>query len=132
LAISPKSSARRALAADPAPNSIEKVVRYKPTGTDDACWGLDGTRYNEAPTLTGGVCNTMYPKGVSPRVAAGGPVNDDVLKCQLKPIRDEDYLPAALTANEKARLMAIFPSGVCDYSQAGVGQVPLKGTWLKY
>ena len=121
-----------AMAADPAPNSIEKVVRNKPAGTDDACWGLDGTRYNEAPSLTGGVCNALYPKGVSPRLAAGGPVNDDVLKCRLKPVRDEDYLPMVLSAGDKARLATIFPSGVCDYSQAGVEQVPLKGTWVKY
>jgi hypothetical protein len=29
------------------------------------------------------------------------------------------------------RLEAIFPNGVCDYSKPGVGQVPLRGTYLK-
>ena len=63
---------------------------------------------------------------------AGAPVTDDVLKCQLKPIADAEYLPATFNAAEKARLAGIFSSGVCDYSATGVGQVPLKGTWLKY
>ena len=63
---------------------------------------------------------------------AGAPVTDDVLKCQLKPIADADYLPAAFNAAEKARLAGIFSSGVCDYSATGVGQVAMKGTWLKY
>ena len=121
-----------ALAADPAPNGIDKVVRNKPAAAGDACWGLDGARHDEAAALSGGLCNALYPKGLSPRLAAGGPVTDDILKCRLKPLRDEDYLPAVLTPAERARLAAIFPGGVCDYSQAGVEQVPLKGTWLKY
>jgi len=121
-----------AISADPAPLTIDKIVAYKPTSATDACWALDGTRIAEPPTLFGGACNALYPKGVSPRLMAGAPVTDDVLKCQLKPIADAEYLPAAFNAAEKARLAGIFPSGVCDYSATGVGQVPLKGTWLKY
>ena len=63
---------------------------------------------------------------------AGAPVTDDVLKCQLKPITDAEYLPATFNAAEKARLAGIFASGVCDYSAAGAGQVAMKGTWLTY
>ena len=121
-----------AISADPAPLTIDKIVAYKPTSATDTCWALDGTRIAEPPTLFGGACNALYPKGVSPRLMAGAPVTDDVLKCQLKPIADAEYLPAAFNAAEKARLAGIFPSGVCDYSATGVGQVPLKGTWLKY
>jgi hypothetical protein len=121
-----------AISADPAPLTIDKIVAYKPTSATDACWALDGTRIAEPPTLFGGACNSLYPKGVSPRLMAGAPVTDDVLKCQLKPIADAEYLPAVFNAAEKARLTGIFSSGVCDYSANGVGQVPMKGTWLKY
>ena len=51
-------------------------------------------------------------------------------------IRDEgdsrvlDY-KVVLTAEEQARLAAIFPNGVCDWSKPGVNQVALKGTYLR-
>ena len=63
---------------------------------------------------------------------AGAPVTDDMLKCQLKPIAEADYLPVVFSAAEKARLAAVFPSGVCDHSLPGVSQRPLLGTWLRY
>ncbi|MBF8185634.1 hypothetical protein ITP53_07760 [Nonomuraea sp. K274] len=31
---------------------------------------------------------------------------------------------------ERRRLLEIFPSGVCDWTKPGVGQRPLRGTWL--
>ena len=31
-----------------------------------------------------------------------------------------------------ARLKAVFPTGVCDFTKPGVGQVPLKGTYQRY
>jgi len=122
-----------ALALDPSPTSIHKIARHKPGAASDACWSLDGVRHDEPATLNAaGLCNTLYPKGLSPRLAAGGPLTDDILKCRLKPVADDDYLPATFSPSEKLRLAAIFPDGVCDYSKAGVGQAPLKGTWLKY
>jgi hypothetical protein len=63
---------------------------------------------------------------------AGAPITDDVIKCQLKPLDDADYLPAVFAAPEKTRLAAAFPDGVCDYSKPGVGQGVVEGTWLKY
>jgi hypothetical protein len=35
------------MAADPAPASIDKVVRNKPAGANDACWNKTGTRIDE-------------------------------------------------------------------------------------
>ena len=40
------------------------------------------------------------------RYAAGGPLDANVLKCQLKPIDAKDY--AAFSASELARLRSIF------------------------
>jgi len=121
-----------AISADPAPLSSDKVARAKPASATDACWDLAGNRIPDAPALTGGTCNALYAKGVSPRLVAGAPLTDDVLKCALKPIDDADYLPATFTQTEKARLAAAFPSGVCDYNRPGVSQRPLGGTWLRY
>ncbi len=123
-----------AITADPAPLSTAKVVRLKPADATDSCWNvIDSTRHKEKATYNGaGVCNALYPKTPAPRMVAGGPLTDDVVKCQLKPVNDADYAPAVLTGPDKARLTSIFPDGVCDYSKTGVGQLALKGTWLSY
>ena len=123
-----------AITADPAPLTTAKVVRLKPADATDSCWNVnDSTRHKEKATYNGaGVCNALYPKTPAPRMVAGGPLTDDVVKCQLKPVNDADYAPAVLTGPEKARLTSIFPAGVCDYSKTGVGQLALKGTWLSY
>lgn len=121
-----------ALAADPAPASADKVARLKPAAASDACWDYrNNNRIAESPALSGGVCNALYAKGVSPRIMAGAPVADDVLKCQRKPLAQADYLPAVFSADEQARLAAIFATGVCDHGRPGVSQRPLQGTWLR-
>ena len=123
-----------AIAADPALQSVDKVVRLKPAEAVDSCWGVaDAVQHKEPATLDGaGVCNTLYPKTLPPRMVAGEPITDNVVKCRLKPIADADYLPVVFSAAEKARLAAVFGNGVCDYAQAGVAQATVKGTWLKY
>jgi transposase len=45
---------------------------------------------------------------------------------------DRTVYPVELTDEEWSRLQAVFPEGVCDGSQPGVGQVPLEGTWLRF
>jgi hypothetical protein len=57
----------------------------------------------------------------NPRIAAGEPLREDVLKCGLKPLVPSEY-PQPLTADQARRLSAIFPQGVCDYSRRGVGK----------
>jgi hypothetical protein len=63
----------------------------------------------------------------SPRQVAGGPVAENVLKCQLRPINRADYNPAGLSDAQFARLQAVFPDGVCDFTKPGVGQQPAIG-----
>ncbi|CAN5485929.1 DUF6351 family protein [soil metagenome] len=122
------------ITGDSAPLTADKVVQYKPGDATDSCWDVnDSQRYKEAATYNGaGMCNTLYPKTPPPRMVAGGPLADDVVKCQLKPAADADYAPVVFTTPEKVRLASIFPDGVCDYSKTGVGQAKLKGTWLTY
>ncbi len=123
-----------AIDADPAALTADKIARLKPAEAVDACWGVaDAVQHKEPATLSGpGVCNTLYPKTVPPRMVAGEPITDDVVKCRLKPIDESDYLPAVFTGTEKVRLANLFNEGVCDYSKPGVAQSPVKGTWLRY
>jgi hypothetical protein len=76
-------------------------------------------------------CNQLYPVYADPRMVAGGPLSDDILKCELKPVRETDY-SRSLTAEQLARLKAIFPTGVCDYTRVGVGQEVTTATWQKF
>lgn len=120
------------MAADPSPLSIEKVVRHKPAEAVDACWDSEGKRINERATFDGaGACNKLYPVHSEPRLVAGAPLANDVIKCRLKPIDFDEY-KVTFTDAQKKRLEAIFPSGVCDFSKPGIGQGPIKGTYQRY
>jgi hypothetical protein len=120
------------IVADPAKLSTDKVVRHKPLEAVDAYWDAAGKKYAEPATFDGkGGFNTLYPVHSEPRLIAGAPLTNDILKCQLKPIKYSDY-KVTFSAAQKARLTAIFPTGVCDFSKPGVGQVPLKGTYRRY
>jgi hypothetical protein len=114
----------------PAPMA-EKIKRAKPAAAVDGCWDTQGTRIDEAATFDGpGRCNDLFPNHKNPRLIAGAPLTDDILKCQLKPIDARDY-KVTFAPDDMARLRAIFPGGVCDYSKPGVNQVPLAGTYLR-
>ena len=62
---------------------------------------------------------------------AGAPIGSDVLKCQLKPVDLGDY-DVTLTAEQRATLEQVFSTGVCDWSQPGVGQTSPPDTWLRF
>jgi len=77
------------------------------------------------------VCDADFPQGdglgrmakrASPRQVAGGPLAENILKCQLKPLNAADYAPGTFSSAQLTRLQATFPDGVCDWSRPGVGQ----------
>lgn len=109
----------------------QKIAANRPADLKDACWNA-GLKYTEEQTAFGpGACNTFYPAGTTPRMAAGGPLTDDIAKCQLKPLNPSDY-SVTFSPVQWARLSAAFPDGVCDWTRPGVGQQPLVGTWLSF
>ena len=111
---------------------IDTIARNKPAALTDACWSAEGEKIAETASFDGaGRCNQIYRASADPRIAAGAPLANDILKCELKPVDPGDYRQS-LSADQLARLKAAFPDGVCDYSRPGVGQQPLAGTWLKY
>lgn len=119
------------MAADTSAPSIDKVVRNKPAGANDACWDATGKRIDEAAsTDPAAACNTVYPRFSTPRIVAGSPLVNDVLKCQLKPVNAADY-SVTIAGADLARLQTIFPAGVCDWSKPSVGQEALRGTYLR-
>ena len=121
-----------AMTADPAPLSPDKVVRHKPVEAVDTCWDAAGTKIVEPASFTAGTrCNALYPVHSEPRLVAGAPLTNDVMKCQLKPINFADY-NVRFTETQRTRMRAIFHAGVCDFSKPGVNQVPIQGTYRKY
>ena len=110
---------------------LTKILRAKPADLVDSCWTPAGERIIEPQTFSGGKCNEMYPTFAGPRAVAGGPAGNNVLKCHLKAIAFSDY-KVTFSDAEKARLAAIFPSGVCDYGKPGVEQQAPRGTWLSH
>ncbi len=99
------------------------VIAAKPAGAFDHCY-LTGDTNFETPVTDVALCDAdpRLAMHSSPRQVASGSLQENVLKCQLKPLDPADYAPAALDASQLARLNAVFPGGVCDWTKPGVGQ----------
>lgn len=116
----------------------EKIVEARPEGLRDDCFTSDGERIEEAAVFdrenlfdnSVGRCGELYPPHAGLRLVAGGPLSNDVLKCRLKPIDSDDYA-VSFTEDERQRLEAIFPDGVCDWSLPGLHQT-VNETWLSF
>ena len=109
----------------------EKIQANRPATLKDACW-ISGTKTEEMQTAFGSsTCNLTFPSGRTPRMVAGGPLSDDILKCQLKPLLSSDY-SVTFTPAQWLRLATTFPDGVCDWSKPSVNYRPLAGTWLSF
>lgn len=111
-----------------------KINRAKPADLVEACFTDNGTvkipetqsYYNLNTT-----CNQLYPPYSSPRQVAGGPLANNILKCQLKPIDLSDYT-IKFTSAQLAALKTIFPTGVCDWTEPGVEQQRPEGVWISF
>jgi hypothetical protein len=105
------------------PRSV-KILRHKPVDAVDACF-VDGVKLTDL-----NICRATFPFYGDPRIAAGAPLSNDVLKCQLKPLHPNDY-KVTFTPEQWIRLRQAFPSGVCDYRKPGADRVP-SVPWLTY
>jgi hypothetical protein len=115
------------------PPSTWDIERAKPSDLVDACFTNKGTvKIAQLQVYRGDTtCNQLYPAFSTPRMVAGEPLENNILKCQLMPIDRQSY-KVKFTASEAAQLKAIFPQGVCDYSEPGIGQRPTDGIWQFY
>jgi hypothetical protein len=114
-----------AIKADTSQLPIEaKVLRNRPSEAVDACW-INGVRTTDAAA-----CEAAFPYYGDPRLGAGEPIADDVMKCRTKVLRRSEYT-VSFTDAQWSRLQAAFPTGVCDWSKRDVGYaLPLE--WLSY
>jgi hypothetical protein len=110
------------------------VVAAKPAAAHDLCYLLADVTFS-TPVTDMALCDSDSPqadgkgrlaKRASPRQVAGGPLAENILKCQLKPINALDYVstanPGGLSSDQLCRMGVAFPGGVCDWSLPGVGQ----------
>jgi hypothetical protein len=100
-----------------------EVIAAKPAAAVDLCF-LTGDVTFSNPVTDMAVCDAdpRLPKHSSPRQVAGGALAENILKCELKPLNSADYSPLVLTSAQLGRLHSVFPDGVCDWSEKGVGQ----------
>ena len=104
----------------------EKIVAGKPGAAHDFCLNTTGATDAEVLAelpLDAAACLVKFQG--SPRQVAGGPLSENVLKCNLKPLDffSADYNGGLFDGSQKARLQAVFPAGVCDWTKPGVEQV---------
>ncbi|MEP7140038.1 MAG: DUF6351 family protein [Caldimonas sp.] len=101
-----------------------QVVAGKPAAAVDFCFLTADIAFT-TPITDQAVCDADTRLAVfsSPHQVAGGPLMENILKCTLKPLDFADYTGVVFTAGQQTRLTAVFPTGVCDWSKPGVGQV---------
>ena len=104
----------------------QKVLQHKPTEAVDTCFV--GDRAVTDPTA----CRHALPYFSNPRIAAGEPFTNDVVKCRLKPLVRTDYADGTFTDAQWDRLRAVFPGGVCNYAVPGVDQQYAAGFWTSF
>ena len=115
-------------------NPDQSVADNRPELARDSCFATDGTliargddvwdgALDDAPA---GACTSEFPIYTTSRIVAGAPTQGDVFKCGLKPVAtalsDGTYGDWEPDGDQIARLNAIFPDGVCDYSQPDQGR----------
>ncbi|WP_155403869.1 DUF6351 family protein [Variovorax paradoxus] len=102
----------------------QQVAAARPAAASDLCYLSADTTFS-TKVLNTATCDAdpvLLPQG-SPRQVAGGPLTEDILKCQLKPLAAADYAPVTFSPTQWSRLQVAFAQGVCDWSKPGVGQV---------
>jgi Tannase-like family of unknown function (DUF6351) len=112
----------------------EWLLDRRPAEATDRCFTNTGTEIARGSRVwdgilnsrPDGVCTAEYPLHSTSRIVAGGPLRGGVYKCALqsvgKAIARGLYGSWKPTVAERARLEAIFPTGVCDYTKDDVGR----------
>lgn len=114
----------------------EKVLENRPgeapgsPAATDACFAdANGTVIaTQTQTVDSGICGSFYPSASGPRLEAGQPLANDILKCTLKPVDPSEY-GTTLTTSQINRLRQIFPDGTCDNGAPGVEFEINRRTW---
>ena len=101
----------------------------KPAAAVDSCFATNGSLIASGDGVWGGIlddgpagaCTQRFQIHSTSRIVAGGPIEGSVFKCTLQPVQRALahglYGAWEPSESELARLHAIFPQGVCDYSK---------------
>ncbi len=104
----------------------EKVDDDRPAGVRDRCSTNEEVEglLEEVEINGEQVCkSSLYEARFAiARMVAGEPIAADNLECRLKPLSKSEYPGVTFTEEEWKELEKTFPTGVCDFSKAGVGQ----------
>jgi hypothetical protein len=112
------------------------VAANKPAAAVDSCFATDGSLLARGDGVWNGIlddrpagaCTQRFPIFSTSRIVAGGPIEGGVFKCALQSVDSAVarglYGQWQPDAAQLARLRQIFPTGVCDYTQADVGLPP--------
>lgn len=125
----------RNIAADDSDRAqIDKIASARPAELVEGCQTREPNPTFIAEPLDrdpDSTCEQLYPSASFPREVAGESVAADIIKCRRKDPDPADYA-VEWTDEQWDRLQAIFADGVCDYSEPGVEQQGLAGTWLRF
>ena len=100
-----------------------KIIENRPQDITDRCSQIPGVEAVQVPGQ-GAVCELegFQTRYGTPLTAAGEGIATDTNECALRPLNRTDYYPIEFTDDQWARLQAVFPTGVCDFSRPGPGQ----------
>lgn len=117
-------------------NPDKSVADNKPADAKDACFATNGTLIATGDDVWDGVldgdpagaCTQVFPTYSTSRIVAGGPIEGGIFKCALQPVKRALahglYGAWQPSKSELARLHAIFPQGVCDYTKPDLALPP--------
>jgi hypothetical protein len=115
-------------------DSAASAAETKPALAVDRCFDVNGVEIARGDDVWAGIlddgadgaCTSRFQTYSTSRIVAGGPIRGGVYKCQTQSVDDAiarglygDWTP---TEAERARLEAIFPTGVCDYDRPDAGR----------
>ncbi|MFN3581510.1 MAG: DUF6351 family protein [Pseudomonas sp.] len=115
-------------------NPEQSIAENRPAAAVDSCFETNGELIAAGDNVWNGIldegapgaCTQRFPTYTTSRMVAGGPIEGSIFKCALKPvssaISDGTYASWTPTSEQTAELQAIFPQGVCDYSQEDQGR----------
>jgi hypothetical protein len=110
------------------------VAGNKPALAVDSCFNVLGGQIAAGSDVWDGIlnddpagaCTQEFPIHRSSRIVAGGPIEGGIFKCGLQSvdaaIAGGTYGAWVPSIAQRNRLVAIFPEGVCDWSQADQGR----------
>jgi hypothetical protein len=111
----------------------DALAATKPDSARSRCQPRGGAEIVGDDANDDPACVAAFPIHEEPRMAAGEPRRGDILKCALRPVEESlDLYEVDLSDAQVDRLAGIFPTGVCDYDEPGVGEAPFTQPWYDF